>query len=102
MIQIKKNNCDDYSLIYTDQYARVKTDTKGLNYNTLFQNLSTLLRLLTVDDEPSASIQMNLPNKPVVLFKIANLRSQTRDLIYDSVENVIANWPVYMPPPASA
>jgi len=101
IIQITKNGDNNYSLNYTDQYARVKTATKDLNYTTLFQNLSTLLRLLTVDDEPSASLQMNLPNKPVVLFKIANLRSQIRDLIYDSVENVIANWPVYMPPPAS-
>jgi hypothetical protein len=50
--------------------------------------------MLTVDEEPFESVQFTLPSMPTIMVSPENLTSQTRDLIYDSVEATMAYWPV--------
>lgn len=83
-----------YNVIYNDQDARVKTKTSRLTKADVVSFLSNLFRFLTVDEEPFQSLQVTLPNLPTIMVTPKNLNSQTRDLVYDSVEMTINNWPV--------
>jgi hypothetical protein len=56
--------------------------------------LSNLFNLLHLDDEPFYGLQVVLPSTPSVMLKMEDLNSRTRDLLYESVENVMESWPV--------
>jgi hypothetical protein len=83
-----------YNVIYNDQDSGVKTKTSRLTKTDVVSFLSNLFRFLTVDEEPFRSLQVTLPNLPTIMITPGNLNSQVRDLVYDSVEMTIANWPV--------
>jgi hypothetical protein len=67
-----------------------------VNRAAVINFLSLTLRLITVDEQPFESVQFTLPSMPAILVSPHNLSSQTRDLIYDSVEATMDFWPVYV------
>jgi hypothetical protein len=96
VINITKKSDDSYSITYFDQEALVKSKTQNVDRAGVVNFLSMTLRLLTVDEEPFHSVQFTLPSMPTIMVSPENLSSQTRDLIYDSVEATMNNWPAYV------
>jgi len=94
VVNITQNSDDTYNIIYQDKQASVKSATSSVPRLAVMNFLSMTLRLLTVDEEPFESIQFTLPSMPTILVSPENLSSQTRDLIYDSVEATMNYWPV--------
>jgi hypothetical protein len=83
-----------YNVIYNDQDSGVKTKTTRLSKTDVVNFLSNMFRFLTVDEDPFRSMQVTLPNLPAIIITPENLNSQVRDLVYDSVQMTLANWPV--------
>ena len=84
-----------FTITYNDQDSSFSTKVKKMDEAAVLQYLSNFLRLLTVDEEPFESVQFTFPTLPTVLVTPKNLTSQTRDLVYDTVETMVANWPVW-------
>jgi hypothetical protein len=93
-VSIFQKSADLYTIVYVDQQASLKSKTRDVDRAGVVRFLSMTLRLLTVDEEPFHSVQFTLPAMPSVMVSPKNLSSQTRDLIYDSVEATMNNWPV--------
>jgi hypothetical protein len=94
VITISKNDAlDTYTMRYADNEALVKYSTKHLSAQQTIEALRKTLRFLTVDEMPFEYVQVTLPAMPSIMVKPENLSSQTRDLIYDSVEATMDNWP---------
>lgn len=89
-----ENNGDSYTVRYTDSDSKLKFRTEGLGRYGTIDSLRKTLRFLTIDDEPFQYLQVSIPSMPTILVKPENLTSQTRDLIYDSVEMTMDNWPM--------
>lgn len=85
---------DNYTVRYTDRQNDSKLKMRYLDYDGVLEYLSNFLRLVSVDELPFKSVQFSLPALPTVVVKPGNLTSQTRDLVYDSVEMVLKSWPV--------
>jgi hypothetical protein len=85
---------DSYMMRYTDGQSKIKFVTSGLTSSDVIENMRKTLRMLTLDEKPFEYLQVSLPGMPTILLKPENLISQTRDLIYDSMEATMANWPV--------
>jgi len=96
VVSITQNSADSYNIIYQDKHASVKTKTLAVPRAAVMNFLSMTLRMLTVDEEPFVSVQFTLPSMPTILVSPKNLSSQTRDLIYDSVEATMNFWPTYI------
>ena len=94
VISIKKAEVDLYDVVYNDQEGGVKMKTHGLTQEQVQTFLSNTFRLLTVDNTPFANVQVILPGLPSIMVAPDELDSQTRDLIYDSVEMTMDNWPI--------
>ena len=94
VVTITPASADSYNIIYRDKQADVKSATLGVPRAAVVKFLSMSLRMLTVDEEPFESVQFTLPSMPTIMVSPENLTSQTRDLIYDSVEATMAYWPV--------
>ena len=94
VVTITQVSADSYNIIYRDKQASVKSKTLAVPRAAVMNFLSMSLRMLTVDEEPFASVQFTLPSMPTILVSPKNLTSQTRDLIYDSVEATMNYWPV--------
>jgi hypothetical protein len=84
-----------FTITYNDQDSSVNTKMKKMDESAVLQYLSNFLRLLTVDEEPFESVQFTFPTLPTVLVTPKNLTSQTRELVYETVETMVANWPVW-------
>lgn len=93
VVSITQVSADSYNIIYRDKQADVKSKTLAVPRAAVMNFLSMTLRMLTVDEEPFASVQFTLPSMPTILVSPKNLTSQTRDLIYDSVEATMDYWP---------
>jgi hypothetical protein len=85
---------DSYTFRYLDSDSKLKFLTEGVSRENVIHTLRMTLRLLSIDEEPYQSIQVIIPSMPTILVKPENLTSQTRDLIYDSVEATMDNWPL--------
>lgn len=94
VICIKKVGDDLYNLSYNDQESVVKMNTQSLNQRQVQTFLSNTFRLLQVDNQPFVNMQVTLPGLPSIMVAPEDLDSQTRDLIYDSVEMTMENWPI--------
>ena len=97
VIMIERESEETYTYTYTDKTskaARKSCRHSGLDVSQVMALLSNLLNLLLLDAEPFYGLQVILPSTPSVLLKMKDLTSTTRDLIYDSVENVMDSWPV--------
>jgi hypothetical protein len=84
-----------FTITYNDQDSSVNTKMKKMDEAAVMQYLSNFLRLLSVDEEPFESVQFTFPTLPTVLVTPKNLTSQTRELVYETVETMVANWPVW-------
>lgn len=84
-----------FTITYNDQDSSFNTKVKKMDEAAVMQYLSNFLRLLTVDEEPFESVQFTFPTLPTVLVTPKNLTSQTRELVYETVETMVANWPVW-------
>ena len=93
IIYITNNYDGTYNIVYNDQVSEIKTKTSYVQQHDLLKYLSTTLRLMTLDTDPFESIQCIMPNAPSVMISTNDLTSQTRDLIYDTVEGLMVNWP---------
>uniref|UniRef100_A0A6C0KM18 Uncharacterized protein n=1 Tax=viral metagenome TaxID=1070528 RepID=A0A6C0KM18_9ZZZZ len=94
VIRISKNKDGSYNIIYHDQSSQTKSKTLFMTRPELLKYLSNTLRLMTLDKEPFEAMQVIMPNAPSVLISIHDLTSQNRDLIYDTMESTMDNWPV--------
>jgi hypothetical protein len=94
VININKVAGDLYDVVYNDQNGSVKMKTQGLTQGQVQTFLSNTFRLLTVDNQPFHNVQVILPGLPSIMVAPEDLDSQTRDLIYDSVEMTMENWPI--------
>ena len=97
VILIERESEQTYTYTYTDKTSKaVKKSCRhsGLDVSQVMALLSNLLNLLLLDAEPFYGLQVVLPSTPSIMLKMKDLSSTTRDLIYDSVENVMDSWPV--------
>ena len=94
ILTIQKVDHDTYDLFYTDKYSNVRTVTRSMDRAAILNNISIVLRSLQTDDDPFAFVQVLPPNMPTIMVNIENLYSQNRDLIYDSIESTMNNWPL--------
>ena len=93
MIRISKDDDHTYSILFHDQDSGLKTTTSNMLPSDLMKYMSSTLRMLTVDSEPFLGVQFSMPNSPSVLITTENLTSQTRDLVYDKIEELLNCWP---------
>ena len=93
LIHITNNYDDTFNVVYTDLTSDTKTKTSYMPRIDVLRYLSNTLRLMTLDMDPFEGVQILMPNAPSVLLGINALTSQTRDLIYDTVECMMDNWP---------
>lgn len=93
LIYITNNYDDTFNLVYTDPTSDTKTKTSYMPRADVLRYLSNTLRLMTLDMDPFEGVQFLMPNAPSVLLGINSLTSQTRDLVYDTVECMMDNWP---------
>ena len=94
VMKICKVSEDSYNILYRDKNSGTNAKMLAVSRAAVINFLRLSLRLLTIDDEPFESVQVTLPCMPSVLVSPKNLTSQTRDLIYDSVEATMDFWPV--------
>ena len=94
VLTISQLSADSYNISYNDKQANLKSKTLAVPRAAVISFLSMTLRMLSVDDEPFESVQFTLPSMPTILVSPENLTSQTRDLIYDSIEATMNYWPV--------
>jgi hypothetical protein len=94
VLSIYKTANDLYKLIFNDKEANVKNATRDMSRQDVLRYLSVYLRSLAIDDDPVASVQVLPPNAPTTLYNLDKIdRSFVRDLIYDSLELTMDNWP---------
>jgi hypothetical protein len=97
MVVIGRDSDETYSYTYTDKTSKASKKScrhSGLSRSQVKNLLSNLFNLLHLDDEPFYGLQVVLPSTPSVMLKMEDLNSRTRDLLYESVENVMESWPV--------
>lgn len=90
------NATDSYTVVFTDGEADTKARSHNFTQAEVVRYLSNALRLVELDESPYQTVQVILPNMPMVLISPGNLTSQTRDLIYDSVETTMRHWPKHV------
>jgi len=101
MLTLEKVSEDSYTLTFADKSSKVKTVTSNMDRRSVLNAFSIALRSLQVDDDPFDSVQILHPSLPTILVKVDKLNSQTRDLIYDSIESAMDNWPLTVRYPSS-
>jgi len=90
----KEESYDSYTIRYTEGDSKIKFVNSSLSGAKVIESMRKILRMLTLDEKPFEYIQVSIPSMPTILVKPQNLTSQTRDLIYDSMEMTMDNWPV--------
>jgi hypothetical protein len=94
IITIRQTPNNTYFMHYNDQSCNKSSKMANMTRAEVLTNLSVSLRLLAIDEKPFDSLQVIVPNVPSVMISPENLTSQARDLIYDTVESIMDNWPV--------
>ncbi len=82
----------NYRINFTDHENDFTHTMKDMTEYDVQVYLSQIFRMSQRDQDPYQNIQVNLPGRPSVMFK-PDISSETRELIYDSVETVMVNWP---------
>jgi len=90
----KEESYDSYTIRYTEGDSKIKFVNSSLSGAKVIESMRKILRMLTLDEKPFQYIQVSIPSMPTILVKPQNLTSQTRDLIYDSMEMTMDDWPV--------
>ena len=85
---------DSYILRYTDAQSNIKFMVSDLTRTKVIEKMRMMLRMITLDTKPFEYLQVSLPGMPTILLHPTDLSSQTRDLIYDSMESTMDEWPI--------
>jgi hypothetical protein len=94
IILIKKYKDNDYSISFKDNRSKIPLrNTSGLTKGQVLQYMNIALRLLTKDVDPFKNIQLNIPHMPVILLP-TKLKEEDRNLLNESIEFTLNNWPV--------
>jgi hypothetical protein len=94
VVNIFKAGNDTYKMSFLDKEVNQKNVTQKMSRQDVLRYLSVYLRSLAMDDDPICSVQIVPPNAPSTLYSIKTIdRSYVRDLIYDSLEITMDNWP---------
>ena len=94
IVNIYRMSEDAFKITFRDGDGKHKSRARNLTRTEVMEYLSNTLRLVAIDEEPFANVQLLAPNMPTVVIKPNNMTSQTRDLIYDTVQTTMNNWPV--------
>lgn len=97
IVTIRKESEETYSYTYTDKTSVAADKTwrhSGLSMSQVMGLLKNMFNLLNIDAEPYHGVQVLLPTSPSVMLRPKDLTSCIRDILYDSVENVMNSWPV--------
>ena len=94
VVKIVQKDAQTYAVLFNDGDSSYKSRAAGFTRAEVLQYLSNVLRLVGADEMPFKSVQVLAPNVPTVIISPNNLTSQTRDLIYDTVETTMNHWPV--------
>ena len=94
MIRILRKDDDEFAIIFEDRESHSKNKAKNFSRADVLGYLSNVLRLVEADEDPFNGVQLLIPNMPTVMFSVGSLTSQIRDLVYDSVETTMDNWPL--------
>jgi hypothetical protein len=94
IVNIYRIGDDAFKITCRDGDGKHKSRARNLTRTEVMEYLSNTLRLIAIDEEPFANVQLLAPNMPTVVIKPKNMTSQTRDLIYDTVTTTMNNWPV--------
>jgi len=96
IIYLSKNG-DLFNFSYVDPTTTdgkpTRMTVKGLNSNEVLTRLSYTFRLMALDSLPFEAVQLLVPGYPCVVLPVKELDSYTRDLIYDTVDDTMKNWP---------
>jgi hypothetical protein len=94
VVNIHRMGDDAFNIVFRDNSSVYKSRARSLTRTEVMEYLSNTLRLVAIDEQPFANVQLLAPNMPTVVISPKNMTSQTRDLIYDTVETTMNNWPV--------
>lgn len=94
VVSIHRMGNDAFKIVFRDNSSVYKSRARSLTRREVMEYLSNTLRLIAIDEQPYANVQLLAPNMPTVVISPKNMTSQTRDLIYDTVETTMNNWPV--------
>ncbi len=94
VVNIHRMGDDAFNIVFRDNSSVYKSRARSLTRTEVMEYLSNTLRLVAIDEQPFASVQILAPNMPTVVISPKNMTSQTRDLIYDTVLTTMNNWPV--------
>jgi hypothetical protein len=93
IIRIQNTAPNTSSLTYTDQPSDHITSRNGMTGDAVIRHLSLTFRLLLIDECPYQSIQFTCPTLPPIILSPENLSAENRTLMYDTVEELMRNWP---------
>lgn len=93
-LQIKKLGENNLRVLYVDssEEGQLK-DVTHMSYHKLFHYVTRIMWLLTVDNDPFISVQVNVPGFPVTLIPVAELQKSMMPLM-DILINTCWQWPV--------
>jgi hypothetical protein len=94
IIRIVRKDDDEFAITFEDCEGGCKNKATGFSRTDVLGYLSNVLRLVEADEDPFNGVQLLIPNMPTVMFSTKSLTSQLRDLVYDSVETTMDNWPL--------
>jgi hypothetical protein len=94
IIRIVRKDDDEFVITFEDCEGGCKNKATGFSRTDVLGYLSNVLRLVEADEDPFNGVQLLIPNMPTVMFSTDSLTSQLRDLVYDSVETTMDNWPL--------
>ena len=94
IVNIYRVGEDTFKITFRDGDGKHKSRARSLTRTEVMEYLSNTLRLVAIDEQPFANVQLLAPNMPTVVISPKNMTSQTRDLIYDTVLTTMNNWPV--------
>lgn len=92
ILTIQSSGPSTYTITYQDKHSKCMARKISLNRRQVFEYLSLVFRMLREDDDPFESLQVFYPAMPTVLFSVKRLDSETRDLLYDSLEMTLDSW----------
>jgi len=84
---------EGYTYTYRDGETKASHVLKGLGQEDVIKRVSNTLRLLAIDADPFEKVQFTFPLMPSITVSHNNLDAYTRELIYESIENTMEDWP---------
>ena len=72
------------------------------NHEQVYEYVSSLLMLLTLDNDPFKSVQIDLPLAPSLLFEVSTLSSRIPHILRILYTTLMNSWPTYTMPLVAA